>query len=367
MKKLNLYIGRSLLGTTLAGLAVLTFVMVSGSLIEVFDLLSRGVSGWLLVQFVGYRLPAALGFTMPLALLAAVVIVFSRLSADREIVAMQASGVGLWQIVAPGLLLAVLFSVVCFVLQASVIPAGGLRAEMLRSSGGVVNPLVFLEPGRPVQLPGYVVYVGRRDGETLEDIQLYVLDKQDRIAQDIHALRGWADYDAASQALQLTLEQALFGIVDHASQAGEADGIQRTRAERVVIPINLVDAFRSQLLTRKVRHQSLRGLMSLIHIYSQNGLPTLNLYLQLHKRLVMSLAPIGFLLIGMPFGIRTRRSETVAGAVVSLGLALVFYVFVALATSLDSRPGWHPEIIIWLPNILYQAGGFLALRRLAAR
>ena len=81
----------------------------------------------------------------------------------------------------------------------------------------------------------------------------------------------------------------------------------------------------------------------------------------------MSLSPIGFLLMGIPFGIRTRRSETVAGVVVSLVLSLVFYVFVALAESLDKQASLHPEIIIWIPIVLYQVGGLFALHKIASR
>ncbi len=83
----------------------------------------------------------------------------------------------------------------------------------------------------------------------------------------------------------------------------------------------------------------------------------------------MSLAfsPIGFLLLGIPFGIRTKRSETSVGLVFSLLLALVFYVFLALAESLEDQSHYHPEVLVWLPNIFYQLGGLAALHYIMKR
>lgn len=367
MKRLNLYIGRSLLQTTLVAIGILTFVMICGSFLQMFELLSRGVSVWVLVRFVSYATPVAMGFTLPLAVLAASVMVFSRMSADQEVTAMRASGISLWQIVAPGLLLAASVSAVCLYFQTYLIPESQFRLDALKSSGTIVNPVNFLEPGRMVKLSGCIVYVGWREENRLEDIQIYILDEKDRVEQDIHAASGTVEYDEASKTLLLRLEQALFGIVGRAASGGGSDEIQRTRADEVEIPVRLVDDFKDDLLTRKVKHLSMRGLLSLASIYEQHGVPSTPLYLQLHKRLVMALSPIGFLLMGIPFGIRTHRSETVAGAVVSLALAMIFYIFIALADSLDKQEYLFPEVIIWVPIVAYQIGGLYALKRIAAR
>ena len=133
------------------------------------------------------------------------------------------------------------------------------------------------------------------------------------------------------------------------------------------IPVRLADSLKGENLSRKPKYLSIRGLLSLANLYEQTGQSATPIYIQLHKRLVMSMAPMAFLLIGIPFGIRTKRSETVAGIVVSLALAMVFYIFIALADSLDKQDALHPEIFIWLPVVAYQAGGIWALKRIAAR
>lgn len=366
MKRLNLYIGRSLFLTTGAAIGIVTFVMLCGSFFDMFELLSRGVAPAVIFKFVMYSVPEAMGFALPLAVLIATVTVFSRMSADQELTAMRASGVALWQIVTPALLLAVAVSGICFFLQGQLIPDCRFKAKNLKSMGNVGNPIAFLEPGRMVQLPGCVVYVGNREGDRIEDIQLYVVDENNQIAQDIHATRGHVTFDEASQTLFLKLEEAMFGIVRQGDEATAGSGdLQRMRAETVEIPIVFEKG--GERLSRRDKYHTFEGLVGLARIYERNGLSSLPIYLQLHSRLVMSMAPVAFVLMGIPFGIRTKRSETVAGIIVSLFLSLVFFTFVALADSLENKPFLHPEIIIWMPVVLYQLGGLYALRRIARR
>jgi len=76
----------------------------------------------------------------------------------------------------------------------------------------------------------------------------------------------------------------------------------------------------------------------------------------------MALAPFSFLLIGLPFGIRSRRSELSVGILLCVLLALGFYAFLLFGDALKDQPRFHPALIIWLPNFLYQFAGLAAIR-----
>src|SRR5262249_43630411 len=52
-----------------------------------------------------YMVPGVLVFTLPLAVLAGVIIGFSRMGSDSEIIAMRAAGMGTWSMLWPTLLL----------------------------------------------------------------------------------------------------------------------------------------------------------------------------------------------------------------------------------------------------------------------
>ncbi|MCF7854723.1 MAG: LptF/LptG family permease [Candidatus Pacebacteria bacterium] len=366
MKILNLYIGRNLLVAFGMALVILTFVMISANLLRAFDLIARGVSPATLAAFVVYLLPHMLQFTVPLALLCATVLVFSRLSADRELTAMRASGISIWQIVAPSLLMAVVLSGVCLYLQAELAPEYRYRAENLKNPAAIRDPTGLLEAGRHIEFPRRIVYIGRKHDDVMRDLQIYVLDKQGQITQDLMAERGHIKTFNPNRG-EITL--ALHGVVA-VDIVRDASGTEKTRhwsAKDLEHTITMGTNANSRRLTRKPKYMTIRTLLGAIYLAQQQGESASHLYMELHKRLSLAFAPMGFLLMGIPFGLHTRRSETSVGLVISLILAFVFYCFLLLADTLEDQSQYHPEFLVWLPNIIYQLGGLTALHYITKR
>jgi LPS export ABC transporter permease LptF/LPS export ABC transporter permease LptG len=127
---LDRYISRkylAILGFILAGLLSAAFI---AAFFERLDLVHKhGKPIGLLVQHVWYRIPEFLSAVFPVAALTTALLVLGLLSRTNEITAMKASGIGLYRIVTPVLVLAAAVSAAAFLVQERLAPAAGIRAE----------------------------------------------------------------------------------------------------------------------------------------------------------------------------------------------------------------------------------------------
>jgi len=85
--------------------------------------------------------------------------------------------------------------------------------------------------------------------------------------------------------------------------------------------------------------------------------------MQLHSNASMACSVIAFAAIGIPLAIRTARRETMANAALALGLALGYYVLSILLGLLKDHPSLRPDLLAWLPNLLFLSCGLLFLRK----
>ncbi len=73
---------------------------------------------------------------------------------------------------------------------------------------------------------------------------------------------------------------------------------------------------------------------------------------ELSRRFALGIAPLVFMLLGIPLGIRTSRRESNIGAAISLSVLILYYAFLIIAKSLSKRPEFYPHVIIWIPSLI---------------
>ncbi len=84
---------------------------------------------------------------------------------------------------------------------------------------------------------------------------------------------------------------------------------------------------------------------------------------ELSRRFALGIAPIIFMLIGIPLGIRTSRRESNIGVAISMGVMILYYAFLIIAKSLSKKPEFYPHIIIWIPSIVCLVIAIFLIRR----
>jgi lipopolysaccharide export system permease protein len=359
---LSRYVTNGFLSTFALSLLIITFVMSIGGVFKAIDLISRGASGGLILQLFLYGMPPALSFAIPLSLLVASLLVFERLSADGELMAMTACGVSLARLVWRPVLFAVLLLGVCLHINGEWAPRAHYAQRSTVRQLAMRFPMEMLEEGRYIEdIEGFVIYIGRKKGDILSNVRIYDLRAKPR--REINARTGRLSLSENGENLLMHL----FDVrVDPISDGKSGEGFCAEWTVR--IPNQVQKGELKKRRGDRTLDELLKGIRSIEMVHPDMGredqmAERLTLMVELSRRLVLSFSCLAFVLVGIPLGIKVHRRESSAGIGISLGLALGFHAFIILAESVRRRPELHPEVIPWIPIVLCIGLGLWLIRR----
>jgi lipopolysaccharide export system permease protein len=353
------YLFREIMLLAAAIIGVLTFLMVAVSMFKVLQqLMYTDLPMFLAAKLMFLGVPLTLTLTIPASLLAAVMIVFGRMSSDRELLALKASGIGLAPIVAPVIVLAIGASFLDYYLVAYAVPEcqkelNGMKHEIVTN-----NPMALLNAQESVdKIPGWRIYFESKQGTTLNDVFLWNLDAQTgRVVSSIRAEKASIDLDLEHQQLVLTLINGKEEQYPHDSDPTKIH--PGGHGEQMVETVSLSSFYGP--LQKKLAWMTLPDIWDII--YSMQSAPTgeqASPYLtELQARVSFSITAITFVIVGLPLAIQTQRRETSVGILITFAIVLIYYVLGQVGHALKANANVYPELIIWAPNVLFESLGF---------
>jgi len=361
------YLTGQMMAATAGAVAVLSLIIVLGNAFkQIFELLVNDeLPISLIFKMVGLLIPQALTFTMPWGILVAALIVFGRMSQDLELQAIRAAGIGLVPLVAPVILFGLFLSAICFYNNAVVVPMTLQKFKSVLLDIGRDNPAFLIRAGEAMdRFPGYRIYIGKKNGTDLSDINIWELDPNGVPRRNIRAEKGSLSADLDDLSLTITLQKAR--QEERGENPGDLNGIRAgLSADQLPLKISL-RSFLNPDDMKDIRIAGLGDLTNRILSPVEGYVDPKQMYpmlTEMQKRISFALAPFTLLLVGIPLGIRVQRKETSVGVVISFFLVMAYYALILLAEGLKNRGGAYPELIVWMPNLLLQGYGFFLLWR----
>ena len=378
MNLLDRYIFRNVLGTCVGAVVLFTFVLTLGNVIR--DLLAHVLAGqlpaWTLVRLVWLWVPAMAIYALPMGLLTGVLLTLGRLSADSEITAMRAAGISLTRIARPVLLLGALGAAAAIYVNFESMPHARVSYEREFADALRADPISFIVPKTFIRsFKGSVIYVGEKQGSVLRDVWLWELDSQQRVRRLIRAESGRLDYDEATNSLVPTLTNAKteernaadpedFSRSPRAPSADKVEevrlsldryfGHEGVRVKQEWLTYSQLQAERARLAAEKPTPEKMK----------EANQQRMKLELVWQDKLNLSLSVFSFALIGVPLGIKISRRETSANLSLALALVLGYYLLTVMVKWLDRHPEYRPDLLLWVPNLLFLALGVWLFTRL---
>lgn len=167
MKAIDRYIFRQLALAAVFVIGVLTLLItLFGSLRLIDFIVNRGLPLTVLFEMSALNVPRFATIVLPIAIFAAIVVVYNKLLNDSELVVMRATGMSQFALARPGLLLALMGVVVGYGLQLYIAPVT-LHAFKLQQFNyrNVYGSVLLQEQKFNTPTDGVTVYIRDRSGE----------------------------------------------------------------------------------------------------------------------------------------------------------------------------------------------------------
>jgi lipopolysaccharide export system permease protein len=345
------YIANELLAPFFASFLILFcvfFLVRLVPLLEVVLSLHIGLADF--IRLIAYIFPHMLLYLIPMASMAGVIIGFTRLTGDGEILALKSCGVSLKQMLPPVLVIATAIACLTGLFSIRFIPAGALGMKQLMFELAKKKIDKGLQP--------------KEFTEALGDIVVYVdaIDDQKRwhgvFISDMRGRNQPLITVAQTGHMEADMERMLVMIILENGTLHNYEGTdnQVIRFGRYQLHISLRPP--TQVGNEDVTSMG-RGTMTQKQLIAAaatlpSGSKVQNIYLsEYYHRLTLPVGCLILSLIGLPLGLQAAPGRRAVGIPIGLTVFVTYYIILTTAENM-SENGLLPMVLgMWLPNILF--------------
>src|ERR1700688_529341 len=357
MRILGRYIVREIFRHAFLGLIVFTFVFFVPQLVRLMALFVRHTgSGAQILKLFVCIFPGVFTFTLPMAVLIGVLLGLGRMSADSEIIALTALGIGRRRILVPVAVLALTGALATLAMTVWLGPVAlrtfrALEADLIASQVSFqVQPRVFDE-----RFPRLVLYINDVSASGTQWHGVFLAEAGGENGSRVTLAENAI---VIAEPKQGKLELHLQGGSTHEFDRSDPDHYSVTAFGQSDIPIAVSGVVPTQPRQLSNPERPLRKL-------AQDKTPGWReARVEMYRRFAFPVACFAFALIAVPLGAQPRRGGRAAGSLIAVLLIAAYYLLLIFGSEL-AREGTLPPVVgLWMANALLTVSGLALLPRI---
>jgi LPS export ABC transporter permease LptG/LPS export ABC transporter permease LptF len=344
------------LGLVLATFTVLTLVFTFFELLG--DIIRNRIALITVGEYLVNVIPSMVYLMTPLSVLIAVLVTFGLLQKSNELTAMKATGISLYRLIVPILILAAMLSLTLFVFDQLYLPHANKRQDALRNEIKGKPAQTYLNPqhkwifGAHQEIYYYEFFDSERN--QFANLSVFEIDpKAFALTERTFASRvfwndslrkwvferGWTRTLAATQVKDYrTFDVATFANVDE--------------------PPNY---FKKEV--KQYSEMNFDELKGYIGELEQGGFDVVRLKVQLYKKLSFPLITLVMSILAIPFALSAGRQGALRGVATAIGIAVVYWITSGLFEAMGNVNQLPAALAAWSPDVIFAlAGGYFMLK-----
>ena len=364
MRILDRYITRSIVqiffSTSLIFALMYILIDITSNLDKYID---RHTPIMILVHYYLSFLPMIISQTAPFSCLVAVLLTFTTLTNNNEVIVMRASGLNFWQITKPALMFALLVTAGLFVINECLMPQANQTMQRIRNEHIILKVDSARKKRQAVRnltfygLKNRLYYVDNFDPntDTLNGITIVEYNNQTQITQKIIALKGdWTGIAWKFYQVQVTT----YGT------AGVTAPVKVKVYKEKLMDIKETpeDFYRQRI---RVASMNIKELAQYIRRFSDSGAKTAitNLKVDLYHKVSEPFTSFVVVLTGLPFAlmVKSRKGMTFTSVGIALVIGFLYYVSTAVTIAFGKGGLLPPFFSAWATPFLFTMIGVLTI------
>lgn len=310
--------------------------------------------GWYLVTLV----PPWTYLIAPLCVLLAVLITFGLMEKANEVTAMKATGISIYRVVTPVIVLAAVIATGLFFFNEYYLPDVNRQQESLRNIIKGKPTQTFLRPDR-MWIFGknstiYYYELFDADRNSFGNISVFEFDPRSfALKKRIFATRAHWSSELSRFVFEDGWMREFNGTAIHAFKPFEVS----TFPELAEGP----DYFKKEI--KQYSEMDSAQLSHYIQEMQQSGFDVVRLKVQWQKKFAYPIITLVMAVLAVPFSLRAARRGALTGVAVALGIAVIYFLTSGLFEAMGNLNQLPPALAAWAPDLLFAlAGGYLILK-----
>jgi LPS export ABC transporter permease LptG/LPS export ABC transporter permease LptF len=364
---LDEYVMRSYATNFLLSLGTFALLYVVFTFFELMGDIVRNQTPFIIVgEYLVNLIPFIVNAVTPLCSLLAVLITFGALNRSSELTAMKATGISLYRVVAPVLVVAAILAAALFAFDESYLPDANRRQEQYRAEIKNKPAQTFLLPGRkwisgesdkpgdPARIFYYQAFDPDPDHYAFANLTIFEFDPTNfTLQRRIHA---------ESVRWDPTVNRWVFDNGWQRTFSGETVSSYQTFTVATFPEITEQPSYFKKE-DKPSDEMSYGELTKYIADLRQSGFDTIKLQVQLANKIAIPAITLVMAILAVPFAVSMGKRGGLAGIATAIGVAISYWVVAGIFSSMGDINTLPPMLAAWSPDLLFAiTGSYLLLR-----
>lgn len=298
-----------------------------------------------------YLFPNMFLYSIPMAAMMGVIISFTRLSSDAEILAFKASGISLYRMLPPVILVSLCIALLTSFFSVSLIPKSELAMKQLMFQLAKEKIDKGIKENQFTEALGdLVVYVDSIDKETGEWKNVWVSDMRGQV-HPIITMAQSGNMEAFIGKMMVTINLNNGSLHRPDDSRSQVIGFETYTLN---IPLQTPTIFDGDdISTLSAKSMTLAQLQESANLAGRSTEDGRDFLTHFHKRLVLPFGCFVLSLLGMPLGLLSGPGKKAIGIPLGLGFFILYYILFTLGKSLADDTTMPVGMAMWIPNAVF--------------